>query len=299
MANAIEVSDFLSNNPEQIAEVAKAIGRGARRKVFDAIYHHKAKVKSVGEIAEKTHLSRMRVLQEGRHLSRKGIVRQTRKNGETAYEKIDSFHAHKGQILRLASDPKKLADLPTKRKPWSSIPSSVTIPSAGARVSRITIDDIRSFARVKKIKRGGSLPSSVTEKHFKSGVQRIIGEPGDFKDWGGEQSDLYTTRLRLNRRRLAAALAFKGPGEKGKLVPGRMGKNGDQALRLFQEDADIFLVQHWREIDPRVLQLMRNLAVAKSVTAGQQVWYGVIDGVDSERLRLAYANYFSEKASRK
>jgi hypothetical protein len=177
---------------------------------------------------------------------------------------IEFFHAHKKEILRFAADPAKLQKLPTKRKLGATLPKFVTISSAGANVSRITIDDVRSFAKVRKINGAGSLPASVTEGQFKRGVQAIIGEPGTFKDWGGEKSDLYTTRIRINAKRLAAAFAFKGPGEKGKLVPGRMGKNGDQAQRLFQEEADVFFVQHWREIDPSVIDLMRSLAVAKT-----------------------------------
>jgi hypothetical protein len=293
MTNAIEVSDSLSNTEEQIERAAKTVGRGARRMVFEAIYHHKAKVKSVGDIAQKTRLSRMRVLQEGRHLSRRGIVRQTKRDRDTAYEMIEFFHAHKKEILRFAADPTKLQKLPTKRKLVATLPKFVTISSAGANVSRITIDDVRSFAKVRKINGAGSLPASVTEGQFKRGVQAIIGEPGTFKDWGGEKSDLYTTRIRINAKRLAAAFAFKGPGEKRKLVTGRMGKNGDQAQRLFQEEADVFFVQHWREIDPSVIDLMRSLAVAKAVTTGKRVWYGVIDGKDSQRLCLAYPAHFN------
>lgn len=293
MANAIEVTDSLSNTEEQIERAAKTIGRSKdRRKVFDAIYHHKTKIKSVSEIVRKTGLKRIRVLQEGRHLAQKGIVRQTTKNNETAYEKIDFFHAHKRQILRLAGNAKKLAKLPTKRKITITLPRTVVIPSSGARVNRITIDDVASFKEVKKYKIAGSLPHSITEEQFKRGIQAIIGEPGQFKDWGGEKSDLYTTRLRIGGKRLAAAFAFKGPGEKRKLVPGRMGRNGDQMLRLFQEEADVFFVQHWREIDPSVIDLMRSLAIAKSVTTGKRIWYGVIDGMDSERLRLAYPMKF-------
>lgn len=298
MANAIEVSDSLSNTEEQIERAAKTIGRAvARRHVFDAIYHHKAPVKTVGEIAEKTGLTRMRVLQEGRHLHQKGIVRQTKKNGDTAYEKIDFFHAHKKKILGLAGNSKKLAALPTKRKVVRVLPKVIKIPSSGAKVNRITIDDIDSFAKVRKVAVAASLPSSMSEESFKKGMQAILGEGGKFKDWGGEKSDLYSTRLRIDGRRRAVAFGFKGPGQRGRLVPGRMGKNGDQALRLFHEEADVFIVQHWREIDSSVIDLIRRLAVAKSATTGQQIWYGIIDGQDSERLRRAYTTKF--KASRR
>jgi len=116
-----------------------------------------------------------------------------------------------------------------------------------------------------------------------------------FKDWGGERSDLYSTRLRIGGKRVAAAFAFKGPGQRGKLVVSRMGKNGDQAPRLFQEDADAFFVQHCGEIDSSVIDLLRSLAVAKSVTTGARIYYGVIDGQDSIRIRLAYPNVFQGK----
>lgn len=293
MSGAIEVSDSLSNAEEQIERAARVIGRGAgRRRVFEAIYHHKSKVKTVGEIAERTRLKRIRVLQEGGYLARRGIVRQTRKKNDTAYEKIDFFHAHKRQILVLAGDPRKLATLPTKRKTVHALPTYVSIPSAGAKIYRITVDDIDSFSKVRKIGYSGSLPASLSEARFKRGVQKTIGEPGKFKDWGGETSDLYTTRLRIKGKRHAAAFAFKGPGQRGPLVPGRMGKNGDQLQRLFEEDADVFIVQHWREIKPSVIDLMRRLAVAKSVSTGQPIWYGVVDGQDSERLRAAYSSKF-------
>lgn len=301
MANAIEVSDAISNLNEQLEAAAKAVGRSeTRRKVFSAIYYHKAKRKTVSQIVKRTKLPRLRVLQEARHLARKGVVRQLKKPGdEVTYEMIEIFHVHRQQILSLAGDPNKLAKLPTKRKLKAGSVTVVTIPATTAKVRQITIDDVDSFAKVRKVKTSGWLPESLSEDQFKRGVQAIVGEPGRFKDWGGEKSDLYTTRLRINGKRLPAAFAFKGPGLKGKLVPGKMGKNGDQAQRLLQEEAKVFFVQHWREIDPSVADLIQRLATAKSVTNGSQILFGIIDGNDSERLRLAYPNKFSGKARRK
>jgi hypothetical protein len=300
MANAIEVSDHLSNVNEQIEAVAKAIGRSKpRRQVFEAIYHHKSLVKTVGQISDRTGLSRMRVLQEGRHLALKGAVKQVKRDGETAYQRIDAIFGHRTQILSLAGNPAKIAKLPTKRKAQVMLPKFVKVPSAGAQVTRISVDDIESFARVSKFKAGASLPKAVSEEEVKLGVQAILGEPGAFKDWGGEDSDLYSGRLRIGGKRRAAAFAFKGPGEPGALVPGRMGKNGDQLSRLFRQDADVFLVQHWREIKPSVLEMLRSLAVAKSVSTGSLIRYGIIDGVDTERLRRAYPTKFKPVARRK
>lgn len=296
MGRAVEVSDSLSNREEQIERVVKAIGRSKTRlAVFEAIYFHKSRVKSVQEIADRTGLTRMEVLKAGGHLARHGAVNQTKKEKDTAYEKIDAFHVSKPTILRYVKNPKKLESLPTKRKVSGIVVQKISLPKSAAKVSRIVVDDIDNFARIRKISTGKSLSADVSETQFKNGVQKVVGEPGTFKDWGGEKSDLYTTRLRVAGKRKAAAFAFKGPGLKGKLVPGRMGKNGDQMLRLFQEDADVYIVQHWREIDSSVIELMRNLAVAKSVMTGRRIWYSTVDGVDSERLRLAYSSKFSSK----
>jgi hypothetical protein len=112
VASAIEVSDSLSNANEQIERAAKAIGTGkVRPKVFDAIYFHKAKIKTVSDVVRRTRFDRIRVLQEARHLVRKGIVRAATKKGETAYEMIEFFHVHKSQILDLARNPTKLGNL--------------------------------------------------------------------------------------------------------------------------------------------------------------------------------------------
>ena len=299
MANAVEVADSISNAEEQIERAAKVIGRSdTRRGVFGALYHHKKKIKTISEVVASTRLPRMRVLQEARYLYRHGLVRSAR-GAEVSYEKIDFFDVHKKKILRLAGDPKKLDSLPTKRKIIVKLPRSVKIPSSGARVHRITIDDVDTFRAIKTKKFSGSLPNTISEKQFKDGVQRIIGEPGTFKDWGGETSDLYSTRLKVGGKRKAVAFGFKGPGQPGALVPGRMGKNGDQIQRLFQEEADVFFVQHWREIKPSVIDQMRALAVAKSVTTGRPIWYGIIDGQDSERLRLAYLKKFQPPQKKK
>lgn len=91
------------------------------------------------------------------------------------------------------------------------------------------------------------------------------------------------------------AFAFKGPGKKGKLVPGKLGKNGDQIQRLFREAADVYIVQYHGQIDPSVPQQMQAHAVSKSHYTGGTIYYGIIDGHDSERLRLAYSKAFPSK----
>lgn len=292
---AIEVSDARSNANEQILWAVETIGRSVdRRLVFEAIYYHKSEKKTVAQIAERTGLKPMRVLQEGRLLADRHIVEQVKTKEGTAYKPVRFYQSNKRKILSLVGKPQKAAKIPTKRSRTVIHMKTKAVPAALPRAEQITIDDIDSFARVKGVRRAGpSLPRSMSEDSFKNGVQAIVGEPGKFTDWGGETSDLFSTRLKLKGKRRAVAFGFKGPGVSGPLVPARMGKNGDQMQRLFKEPAQVFLVQHWREIKPSVLDMMRAFAVDKAVSTGKPIFYGIIDGHDSERIRLAYRSKFS------
>jgi len=116
----------------------------------------------------------------------------------------------------------------------------------------------------------------------------ILDEEGEFKDWGGETSDLYSSKLIYKGKRQKVAFAFKGPALRTKLTIAKMGKNGDQCPRLFQEPADIFVVQHCREIDSAVHKLVETHAELKSIYSNREIFYCLIDGQDSKRLVEAY-----------
>lgn len=241
-----------------------------------------------------TRLTRMQVLKAAGALCNKDICKKTTKDGEVAYEKVKFFHVNKKKILGYARSPKLLSKLPTKRRPTMKLPRKMFISTNGANVKRITIDDVASFAKVGRVKANGHLPATVSETAFKKGIEKIVREAGGKKDWGGEKNDLYTTRLKLNSKRVGAAFAFKGPGKKAKtLMPGMMGKNGDQIQRLFQTDAEVFFVQYWRDIGEAVLEQMRTFAVVKSIADGNRVYYCAIDGADSYRLYRAYPRQFN------
>src|SRR5262245_52420615 len=111
------------------------------------------------------------------------------------------------------------------------------------------------------------------------------------KDWGGESNDIFTTKVKMKGVRRRAAFALKGPAKKGPLVPAMMGKNGDQIQRLLKSPADVFFVQYEGEIKESIVELMEELAKAKALL-GQQVFFGIIDKVDTYRLRLAYPKAF-------
>lgn len=115
---------------------------------------------------------------------------------------------------------------------------------------------------------------------------RLHEREARFQDWGGEPNDLYTTKVRFKGKRRPVAFAFKGPGTKGMLTPKKLGKNGDQIQRLFLSPADIFLVQYHDQVGQAVYEQMKVFATVCSIREGKQIWYGVIDGDDSNRIQF-------------
>jgi DNA-binding transcriptional regulator GbsR (MarR family) len=283
-----QVTDLSSNAQENIAHAAQTIGRSShRRKVFSAIYTGKKMVKTATEISRATGLPVIRVLQEAKKLADNNVVKSIRKAGRKAYEKIGFFHSHKKRILSLAESPEKLRQYPTKRNPTSASQRvlKLVLKTRPDQARRLSVDDLESFKRVRSLRRGDDSADSVSEIAFKKGLLRIIGEKGKFQDWGGETSDLFTTRLKRGNKRLAAAFA---------LTPGKMGKNGDQIQRLVQAPAEVFLVQYCRQIDGSVLSQLADLVRAKAGLTGQALFYGIIDGFDSARLVKAYPKAFTK-----
>ena len=296
MAKPVSVTDFRSNTNDQIVNAAELVGRSEQRAaVFRAVCSGKKKIKTRDEIAAATNLSPKRVLEIGKQLADRHLVHQTTKNGQTAYEKDMQLAPYKDKILRLAKDPVARSKVPTKKSPKgqreASPTISVTLPAKLVDIQRITLDDLDNFSAVRGVPETRK-KLEISEEVFKQGVIEIIGEPGEFKDWGGEHNDLYTTRIRFRGKRLAAAFAFKGPGTKGRLTPKKMGSNGDQIQRLYQADADMFIVHYWREIDESVIEQMKHFAISKSVTEGRRIYYGIIDGADANRMYESYSAEF-------
>lgn len=291
----LEVSDFRSNPQDQIAHAARVIGRSKHcRQVFSAIYQGKKKIKTVREIVQLTSLSRIRVLQEGGKLSNNGIVKKTKFDGDTAYEKDPFYTQNKKKVLELAGNKKALDKYPTKTNPrFGEIMLNISLPRQLVSIEKITIDDIDSFAKVKEVMWDRS-PLPVDERKFKEGLQRVINEQGTFEDWGGELNDLFSTRLILKGERKNVAFGLKGKGMTGRLTPKKMGHRGDQVQRLFRTPAEVFIIQYWSQIDESIIEQMENFARAKSAVDGKKIYYGIIDGQDTMRVIKAYANCFPE-----
>lgn len=94
----------------------------------------------------------------------------------------------------------------------------IVIPGRKPKIKSVTIDDIESFAKVRKI---ADIDSSlrldkVAESKINAGIKKILAERSSFKDWGGEKNDIYTNKLRFRGKRITAAFALKGKTTSGK-----------------------------------------------------------------------------------
>lgn len=141
---------------------------------------------------------------------------------------------------------------------------------------RLSEDQMRTRVVESDLRRVFAMP----EQRVKEAFGEILGLSKLPKDWGGEQSDL-TSDITVRGEAARAAFALKGPGGRPKpwtLHPKGMGKNGDQAIRLFSEPADVMVVQHCSTIAESVRHLMDALATA------HRKRYVLIDGDNTARI---------------
>lgn len=298
---AAPVADRSSNKNEQIVHAAEVIGRSDHRaRVFRAVYEGKKRTKTVLDLMAATGLIRTRVLDAGKALASNDLVEQTKADGVTAYEKVEFIQRYRDKILRFARNKRLREAVPTKRSGRASVETvsvAIKIPRSKLAAIHVTVDGIDSFEKVRTVPLAEAF-IRMPERTFKEGTARILGERSSFSDWGGELRDLSSTRLRVDGKRCAAALAFKGPGTSGRLTPAKCGKNGDQIQRLLRCPAEVFLMQYWGEIDDSVLEQLEKLTTLKAYLENRRLWYGIIDGQDSARLIRAYKSCFPKKFTR-
>ena len=290
------VSDIRSNENDQLVYAAKKLGNSPIKKsVFKAVYFGKRKIKTAEEIANLTKLPRKTVLDAAKKLVTAKLIHQTKHNGDTAYTKDDDYQGLWHRVLKKAGNKSEIDKIPTKVNPKGSGGGAIIlkIPKQKVEIEQITIDHVSSFEKVGRKKSDPSV-AKIPEKKFKIGLMKILDEKGKPpSDWGGEKNDLFTNKLKIGGKRFHAAFALKGPGKKSKkLTQKDMGKNGDQIQRLLRSSAQVLFVQYWREIDQGVLDLMSDLAIAKSYSEGRTIYFGIINGEDSSRLILAYPKAF-------
>lgn len=306
--NLQQVSDFSAFAPEKIEHFAKLLSKSEqKRKVFKEIYRGKSKDgKTAAEIGKRIGFSAKEVLDLAGPLAANHLFEQVKRDNRTAYKKYPAVNTVKRKILRLAKDKKKLATHPTIRKPalgQFQVRIAQNVRDVTVAVKYLTVDEVENFSKIKLLKAAKlpkkMIPARLPETIFKYGIANILGNRGTFKDWGGEKNDLYTSNVSVKGRRYPAAIGLKGPATKGVLTPGKMGHNGDQIQRLFDSDAQVFLVQYEGQIAETVTQQLKGLAVNKSVEDNRLVFYGVIGLEDSYRLRVKYPKEFARAFKRK
>lgn len=153
---------------------------------------------------------------------------------------------------------------------------------------RVHPEDIDAFADMKGVRAPKrdqlAILRQTPEEAVKAAIADMIGEPFVPKDWGGEKSDLTTSRLTIAGRSITAAFIFKGPGTPGEMHPASMGKRGDQLLRAFEEPVDLVVVQHHDKIATSVIRMAE--ALASDIKRPRR--FCILDGADTYRLLKAY-----------
>lgn len=157
---------------------------------------------------------------------------------------------------------------------------------------------IDTFAKTKEVKASTTAELQVLaatpEEDVKHAFAAIIGEPFVPKDWGGEKSDLQTSRVHVDGKPLSAAFIFKGPSIRGEMHPANMGKRGDQLVRAFDEPVDLIVIQHCNKVANSVVRLAEALAVDPV----RPRRYCIIDGEDTVRILKAYGMFPPPKPSK-
>ncbi len=305
---AIDTTDVRTHGDVQIIRAADFLSSSDDKQlVFEEIYRGKSNGKTAKEIAEnlislnkRPDISSKRVLEIAHALSASKLIRPNKAKGElTIFLKDSFFSLHKTKVLYLARNKNAREKFRAKVYGVSArvvIRASAHKPQRVINVAHLTIDEIDSFQKVKNLPLAVAEPQvPILEETFQQGLQRILGEAGIFKDWGGEGDDLFSTRILLNGKRMATAFALKGRGTKGKLTPKKLGENGDQIQRLFKSPAEVFIIQYWGQIAESVSEQMKELATAKSAREQKKVYYALIDGQDTMRIIKAYPECFSQK----
>jgi hypothetical protein len=135
-------------------------------------------------------------------------------------------------------------------------------------IQSVKLDDLKNYS----------------EKQIKNWFAGIISEPFVPKDWGGEQSDLFTSHIHVDGTRMSAAFLLKGPSHFNVMQIKDLGKNSDQIVRLFDEPADVFILQHCHVVSSAV----RNTMEAFASRWFKNRLFVVIDGSDTWRILKAY-----------
>ena len=122
---------------------------------------------------------------------------------------------------------------------------------------------------------------NVPERQVKELLCRLLSESQVPNDWGGEETDIFSSNLTVDGKRLTAAFLLKGPAKFHEMTPADCGKNGDQIYRLFNTPADVFVLQHCHRVSPAVRKTVEAFALSQY---SRRCMYAIIDGYDTARI---------------
>lgn len=125
------------------------------------------------------------------------------------------------------------------------------------------------------------------EQVVKELLCKLLAEATVPRDWGGEESDLFSANLKIRGQRRTGAFLLKGPAAFRAMKMADCGKNGDQIYRLFNIPADVYILQHCHHITPAVRKTVEAFAISRSLVA--PCHYIIMDGLATARLLRANA----------
>jgi hypothetical protein len=155
----------------------------------------------------------------------------------------------------------------------------------------IEIDDIDSFADVASVSHEQvaklSYPLQIAEDHVKAALHEILGEPFQTPHSPAELSDINTSTVVLDGRRVRAALLLKGPGlGKATMQVRDLGTQGNQIVKLSRSEAQLMVVQFVGQISEDVITHLRQAVVDQRLSGNNAVG-SVWNGADTARLLVA------------
>lgn len=151
----------------------------------------------------------------------------------------------------------------------------------------VSPDEIAEFSKLAKVTKRSvklDMAQNIPERQIKEWVAEIIDEQFVPNDWGGEKSDLYTNQITVKGKRCRGAFLFKGRAKFHPMTIKDLGANGDQIQRLFEEDAEIYILQHCHQVLPVIYNMMNVYASQ----VNKMRHFSIIDGIDTLRILKAY-----------
>ena len=159
--------------------------------------------------------------------------------------------------------------------------------------TRVYVEDIDSFFKVRDVNpdcvREFLMDGRIEKKEdeVQKALENIVGETFHKKDHGGEINDL-STHLQFCGKRRAVAFLLKGRGTQSReLQISDCGVNGDQIVKLFWTQADLYVVQYVGHVSDNLVADVAGKAEQER-NRGRDVCFCIMNGTDTARLLHAY-----------